>query len=771
MKRRMAMVFGLGLTCTALALIGGCGDTGSTSPSQSNSADVPESLPDTPSGDGSTDSQDGTPPDDASDGPDVTTEDTPPVGPDVCVPNCEGKACGDNGCGASCGDCADSDDPCTDAVCDQGTCTTTFTDASCDDDNPCTEGDLCSEGACAGTLMDCEDDNSCTDNWCNQGVCMTEPSEEDACQIVITIDTPTRAAILQNLDVVTVSGTVSSPAALVDHVTLGDVDVGIDSEGAFSTNIVPKVGINILEASAKNALDQEHQVAQSFLYGETFHPEGTLQSPTVLDDAMGLWLSPQAFDDGDPTDIDDFAALAFMVLDSLDLNTMLPNPLFPQDERPSFLGCDYDVEVSDISIVIDEVEFAPVTGGVKAYFEIENLYAYISAESDDGIIGDNCPDAKGPVTASLVTVDGNLSVAVIDGAPVVTIASEDDLVVTIYDFDWELEEGLASVFNFMMPLVIGTIEDTIIETLQTQMQDNIVPLVNDLLADFTAFERVFVIPAFRTGGNNATINLQVGLADADFTEAGVHLSLTVGSSADKELDIQVPGTLANANCEDVPTPPLNKLPKNSVTEAYLDVDLSNQILHGLWASGYINTTITEDTLGDTTETYGLSDPQITLTPLLPPIISTCTDLGDAEIQMGDVHVLAEFDSAVGPLVLDIYASGVVGAELTIYDVPDAPDALGIESVNTGIVALDLQSFEGDLTLFSYEAIELLLSSILSDVLAGDLLVGLVGAFPLPTVPVGGYVPGLPEDATLSFDPHTLNGVGAHLILGGNLATE
>ena len=152
-------------------------------------------------------------------------------------------------------------------------------------------------------------------------------------------------------------------------------------------------------------------------------------------------------------------------------------------------------------------------------------------------------------------------------------------------------------------------------------------------------------------------------------------------------------------------------------------------------------------------------------------ITTCTDLGDAELQMGDVHVVAEFQSALGPLVLDLYASGTVGAELTIYDVPDAPDALGIEAVNTGKVVLDLQSFEGDLTLFSYEAIELLLASILSDVLAGDLLVGLVGAFPLPSVTIGGYVPGLAEDATLFFDPHTLNGVGAHRLLGGDLSTE
>jgi hypothetical protein len=263
----------------------------------------------------------------------------------------------------------------------------------------------------------------------------------------------------------------------------------------------------------------------------------------------------------------------------------------------------------------------------------------------------------------------------------------------------------------------------------------------------------------------------VALADATFTQSGVHLSLRVGSSSEDELEVELPGTLANASCEATPTAPTDKLPKTSVTEAYLDVDLANQLLSGLWSTGYIHTTITEDTLGDTTEAYGLSNPEITIAPMLPPVLTTCTDLGDAELQLGDIHVVAEFDSAVGPLVLDLYASATVGADLTVYQIPDAPDALGIEAVNTGTIVLDVQSIQGDLTLFSDEAMELLLGSILSDVLAGDLLVGLVGAFPLPSVPVGAYVPGLAPDAELVFDPHTLEGVGAHLILGGDLATD
>ncbi|MDP6942562.1 MAG: hypothetical protein QF464_00305, partial [Myxococcota bacterium] len=333
-----------------------------------------------------------------------------------------------------------------------------------------------------------------------------------------------------------------------------------------------------------------------------------------------------------------------------------------------------------------------------------------------------------------------------------------------------LEQGLASAFDWLIGLVMGTIENKIVETLEAQIPQQVVPLVNDLLGAFTSFERVFVLPAFRTGGNSATLNLSVALQNAVFAETGVHLSLEVGSSSQNELQVVVPGTLANASCEDTSTPPGEKLPKTSVVEAYLDVDLSNQLLYGLWSAGYTHTTVTDDTLGDMTESYGLSDPQITIEPMLPPVLTTCTDLGDAELQLGDVRVIAEFQTSLGPLTLDLFASATVGADLKVYPIPDAPDALGVEAVNPGIVVLDLQSVDGTLA-FSDEVIELLLASVVSETLAGDLLSGLVGAFPLPAVPVGGYVPGLAPDTVMAFDPKTLEGGGAHLLIGGDLMTD
>jgi len=64
-------------------------------------------------------------------------------------------------------DCGDGN-PCTDDACDEGLCQHSPNQQSCDDGNPCTVGDHCSEGACVVEgPAECDDDNPCTTDWCD----------------------------------------------------------------------------------------------------------------------------------------------------------------------------------------------------------------------------------------------------------------------------------------------------------------------------------------------------------------------------------------------------------------------------------------------------------------------------------------------------------------------------------------------------------------------------------------------------------------------------
>lgn len=95
----------------------------------------------------------------------------PPSAP--CVPQCDGKTCGPDGCGSVCGAC-DSLSVCSTSTCDEGRCVLTpiagccQSDADCDDGNPCTL-DTCQTATCqhppaaAGT--------ACTRGGGEAGIC------------------------------------------------------------------------------------------------------------------------------------------------------------------------------------------------------------------------------------------------------------------------------------------------------------------------------------------------------------------------------------------------------------------------------------------------------------------------------------------------------------------------------------------------------------------------------------------------------------------------
>jgi hypothetical protein len=74
----------------------------------------------------------------------------------------------------------DDGDHCTTDSCDPdtGECFYEFNALPCDDQDSCTGPDLCTDGACLGAPMDCEDDNPCTVDACEVGVgCVHAPAE------------------------------------------------------------------------------------------------------------------------------------------------------------------------------------------------------------------------------------------------------------------------------------------------------------------------------------------------------------------------------------------------------------------------------------------------------------------------------------------------------------------------------------------------------------------------------------------------------------------
>ena len=71
--------------------------------------------------------------------------------PDVpeCVPDCEGRECGADGCGGACGKCLASTD-CLAVTCEEGQCTGEELTGPCDDGDECTTDEQCVGSVCVG---------------------------------------------------------------------------------------------------------------------------------------------------------------------------------------------------------------------------------------------------------------------------------------------------------------------------------------------------------------------------------------------------------------------------------------------------------------------------------------------------------------------------------------------------------------------------------------------------------------------------------------------
>lgn len=124
----------------------------------------------------------------AEDLPAATDIDSPDVLPGEvetpCLPYCEAKQCGDDGCGGSCGECADEQDICLEGEC---VCLPNCVGLECGDDGcggvcgDCPVGWFCDGQNCAQEPCDpdCEG-KECGDDGC-EGSCGECPGPQDAC--------------------------------------------------------------------------------------------------------------------------------------------------------------------------------------------------------------------------------------------------------------------------------------------------------------------------------------------------------------------------------------------------------------------------------------------------------------------------------------------------------------------------------------------------------------------------------------------------------------
>jgi hypothetical protein len=683
------------------------------------------------------------------------------------------------------GDCDDGD-ACTSDLCDAGACIHPFNNAPCDDQDSCTTSDACIEGSCQGLPLDCDDGIACTNDYCFQGNCSNSVKEDLACELSIVVLSPNRAATLAGSSPITLKGSVHSPVGGPVNLTLNGEPVSIAFDGGdFQVQMTPAGGLNVIDLEASNAHGQTYTHVQSFLWGDTIIPPGTPASVSFIEKMGGIWLGKDIYDDNNTNTLDDLASLIDVFLENLDLVALMPHPLLPAGQGPSFLQCDWEIDfpLTDPEsgqatnlppiYIVDSVDLTPQQGRVALSVVLSDLAFFVTAIDDTFL----CPDAIGPVYADFAYLDADigLGVGLLD-EPKLTLNSID---VEIEGINVALTGGAGSSFNWLINWFDDTLAGTIEENLEEAIPATLFPVIDGILTEFTSFDFVFTIPSV-LGTTAVDLTFETKLSDVDVSSKGSIMALDAGFAATKGIAHSSPGTVTWA--DDCSAEEIEKFSPGTTQagggeplplkihpiEIWLQSALLNQGAFAAWWSGYLNLTLDQSILGPFVSPLGISNVIMKADPLLPPVIRACSSDGLTEVQVGDVHLSGTFDFNGIPSTLDVYATIRATLDLVIVPGPDGTGELSFQMVEILAIQTHVIEVSSELGSIGESLIETLISDVMIQFLTSDMLTQLAAAIPLPVVDIGAYLPGIPAGTKLSFNPEVLGIEGGSVHMGGEI---
>jgi hypothetical protein len=287
-----------------------------------------------------------------------------------------------------------------------------------------------------------------------------------------------------------------------------------------------------------------------------------------------------------------------------------------------------------------------------------------------------------------------------------------------------------------------------------------------VLSTFTTYDADFDVPPVPGNPQRPTISLSVQPSAADFATAGARISVSAGTATPPGTALVSQGAMIRGACLGEAAAPL---PGISAAEVGFLEDLANQILHSIWRGGHLHVTVPSELLAEALGSLPLEDLELSLDPRLPPVFTSCRGAGGLELQLGDLHVRADFSLNGNPGSLGLFTSFRLQVTPVIKPGPPrkrfglilgSPIAFAFEvvdSTGTGEIAEKLIE-----TLLSASAIETLLN---------DALAGAMDAFPVPELDLATLIDGLPVGSTVSFEPDFVTITpGGKVELGGHVWT-
>lgn len=699
----------------------------------------------------------------------------------------------------------DDDDPCTlDDVCGGGVCkagetllecndgnecTTDFCEPGigcayennlniCDDDNVCTNTSTCMDGVCIGESgVDCSDDDSCTLDYClptgNAPGCYHKPLPE--CRPQIVIDYPPRASTISKKtgDQIVVRGHIEyppnaiqedgypSPEMAMSKVVVNGLDVWVDPRTkpwSFQSTMTLQQGMNPIVAYGQaNAVPAyKDYVVQSLYYSDTWFPVSHA-NPTagMVSDGVKIFLGKTVWDDNNTATADDIATLLTNILKTLSLSTLIKNPVTSGE----FGWCKYKVNLKNMKYGTPSIDLIPDWGKIKVKVVIPRF----SVDIDVPISGFACPDFSGDASATSITINADLNLAIdSQGRPLASISNPD---VVVSGLDVDVDGIWGFLFNWIIDFFEDNFADMIEDEFETQLAGQLSELVRGAVADL-ALDPEFPVPELLPGMTPVTLQMKSKFSTISITPEGsdIGLAAVVLPDAAQTPPAILLGSIGRGACLGT-DPGIPAFPHTYEMGLMAKDDFLNEALYAIWASNGLKIPVGPEMLGDfDLSEFGISNLSLNVDFQLPPLISDCNLEHKMFFQAGDIRVNAGMKLLGSQVDMVMYASLI--AEARIVLVPGATGTeVGIQIETPLFIDIEVAQIAGGLV-GAEDTISSLIRTValpmVLDLLSGDTL----ASFQLPSIDLSSLAEGFPAGSVIEIDMKEVNrSRGATIVLG------
>lgn len=492
----------------------------------------------------------------------------------------------------------------------------------------------------------------------------------DAGKPDLQVQKPQRGAFfgMNGNETVEVAGSVSDSYGTTS-VFINGTEVQVSDDGSFSYNYEPEFGPNHIQVRANDGLhDTDEVVRRDIMYAPHYKPAdvGNSQVGFMTTGGIVLDLGQNFFDDTEPPQTEDgstlvtndFADIAELLVQNIDLGSQIPNPA---------------IDTSAVTLNIPDVQVG--TPDVAVDITDRGLDLYIFAENVTVTTGGEL-EFQGETLNLTGTVDAQLSAALVMSLDKPSAndpfeASIDDLHVSLDRVESNFADAQAdALFALAESTLRSKLESIVVGEIEDRFLSEIPTLITDTLnsIDDTISEQTFTFQNDLIGTRTFTLSGQVGDFSSTFRDA-VHVGIDgTGQTSGDPMHADAPGIPRMTPAGT--TPPLFD---QSRLQMGVDLGVLNGALYALWKAGFLDINITE-LLPDSVKAVAESGQfEGKLPPVLVPADKTSEydlllRLGQAEV---DAQLLDQRDRVAATIEVGIDVS-FDDSKLTL-DISDSPE--------------------------------------------------------------------------------------------------